>query len=141
MRVTFTDDAGSSESLTSTATAAVAPKPLTASVHNTPQSHDGQSVFTFELRFSETPKTIFSYVTLMDHAFTVTGGERRGGESEAAGAWKQHWMGDKREARLLRRRDHCAAGHHGLCAQRAVCTEDARMLSRKVELTVGGTGT
>ena len=75
VRVTFTDDAGSSESLTSAATAAVAPKPLTASVHNTPQSHDGQSVFTFELRFSETPKTSFSYVTLRDHAFTVTGGE------------------------------------------------------------------
>ena len=46
--------------------------PLTASIHAEPTSHDGQSVFTFELRFSETPKTTFSYITLRDHAFTVT---------------------------------------------------------------------
>ncbi len=37
------------------------------------QSHDGSSVFTFELRFSETPKDSFSYTTLRDHAFTATG--------------------------------------------------------------------
>ena len=77
VRVTFTDDVGNEESLTSAATEAVAaaPSPLTASVHDAPESHDGQSVFTFELRFSETPKDNFSYRTLRDHAFTVTGGE------------------------------------------------------------------
>ena len=72
VRVTFTDDAGNEESLTSAATAAVK-QPLTASVDDAPESHDGRSAFTFELEFSEEPKTGFSYVTLRDHAFTVTG--------------------------------------------------------------------
>ena len=34
----------------------------------------GARSFTFELQVSETPKDGFSYVTLRDHAFTVTGG-------------------------------------------------------------------
>ena len=40
---------------------------------DTPSSHDGQTAFTFELRFGE--EFDLSYVTLRDHAFTVTGGE------------------------------------------------------------------
>ena len=48
--------------------------PLTASVHNVPSSHNGQDAFTFDLRFSEEPKSDFSYTTVRDHAFTVTGG-------------------------------------------------------------------
>ncbi|MDE2883672.1 MAG: fibronectin type III domain-containing protein, partial [Chloroflexota bacterium] len=71
-RVSFTDDAGNAESLTSAATAAVAPPPLTASVRAAPASHDGSAAFTFELHFSE--EFELSYVTLRDHAFTVTGG-------------------------------------------------------------------
>ena len=47
---------------------------LTASVSGEPSSHDGQTAFTFELRFSEEPKPGFSYRTVRDHAFTVTGG-------------------------------------------------------------------
>ena len=50
--VSFTDDAGNEESLTSPATAAVR-EPLTVSMENEPSSHDGENVFTFELRFSE----------------------------------------------------------------------------------------
>ena len=48
--------------------------PLTATIHDEPSSHDGQTAFTFELRFSEDPKPDFSYTTVQDHAFTVTGG-------------------------------------------------------------------
>ena len=48
--------------------------PLTAEVHDPPASHDGQTAFTFELRFSEEPRADFSYKTLTDRAFTVTGG-------------------------------------------------------------------
>ena len=80
VKVSFTDDAGNDETLTSAATAAVvtaavvtAP-PLTASLQNAPATYDGQSDFTFELRFSEEPKSDFSYNTLRDHAFIVTGG-------------------------------------------------------------------
>ena len=47
--------------------------PLMAAFADTPESHDGQSAFTFELRFSE--HFGLSYKTLRDHAFTVTGGE------------------------------------------------------------------
>ena len=48
--------------------------PLTARAHDAPSSHNGQDAFTFELRFSEAPKPDFSYTTVRDHAFTVTGG-------------------------------------------------------------------
>ena len=76
VRVSFTDDRGHEESLTSAATDPVAglpPEPLTASLENTQTSHDGEAAFTFELRFSEEPDPDFSYKTLRDHAFTVTG--------------------------------------------------------------------
>ena len=47
---------------------------LTATVSGEPSSHDGQPAFTFELQFSEEPKPGFSYRTVRDHAFIVTGG-------------------------------------------------------------------
>ena len=75
VRVSFTDDRGHGEELTSAATDAVAglpPPPLTASLENVATSHDGENTFTFELRFSE--EFGVSYRTLRDHAFTVTGG-------------------------------------------------------------------
>ena len=107
VRVTFTDDAGNAESLTSYAKLSAPPliipdeepppestatreareaqgaqeaaeTPLTAAIHDAPESHDGQEDFTFELRFSEEPKEGFSDNTLRDHAFTVTGGEVAG---------------------------------------------------------------
>ena len=61
MRVSFTDDAGHAEAVSSPATAAVEAAPaeetpvLTASAIGVPASHDGASTFTFELRFSEEP--------------------------------------------------------------------------------------
>ena len=75
VRVTFTDDVGNEEALTSGATAAVTRPRLAATIPDAPVSHDGQSVFSFGLRFSETPKSGFRYRTLRDHAFAVTGGE------------------------------------------------------------------
>ena len=78
VRVSFTDDAGNGEQITSAGTGAVAPAvvnpPLTASAQNVPSSHDGSATFIFELRFSEDPKPGFSYTTVRDQAFTVTGG-------------------------------------------------------------------
>ena len=74
VRVSFEDDAGNQESLTSEPTAAVAaaPAPLTVSLEDRPSSHDGSSDFTFEIRFSEEVK--LSYKTLRDHVLNVTGG-------------------------------------------------------------------
>ena len=138
VRVTFTDDAGHDESLTSSATAAVAaaPSPLTASVHSVPASHDVSASFTFELRFSETPKTSFSYRTLRDHAFTVTGGEVVKAERLEHGK-NVRWeitvqpSSNADVTIVLPVTTDCDAPG-------AVCTEDGRMFSEKVELTVSG---
>ena len=136
VRVTFTDDAGHEESVTSAATAAAAPSPLKASVDNAPASHDGSATFTFELQFSETPKTSFSYRTLRDHAFTVTGGE-------VVKARRLEWgknirweitvqpSGNGTVTIVLPVTTNCDA-------QGAVCAEDGRMLSGRLELTVSG---
>ena len=74
VRVSFTDDDGNEESVTSAAMAAVTQPPLTATFHDGPSSHDGSAAFTFELRFSEAPADSFSYTRVRDHAFTVAEG-------------------------------------------------------------------
>ena len=73
VQVSFTDDDGNEESVTSAATAAVTQPPLTATTHDAPESHDGATAFTFELRFSESPAASFGFATVQNHAFTVTG--------------------------------------------------------------------
>ena len=65
VRVSFTDDAGNAESLTSAATdpVAAAAEPLTASFSGVPSEHTGGE-FTFGLTFSE--ELELSYKTLRD---------------------------------------------------------------------------
>lgn len=46
---------------------------FSATLINVPESHDGSAAFSFELRFSESPRGL-SYRTLEDDAFLVTGG-------------------------------------------------------------------
>ncbi len=136
VRVSFTDDRGNEETLTSAATAAVvaAPTPLTAEFLDTPESHDGQSAFTFELRFSE--HFGLSYKTLRDHAFTVTGGEvtkarrlERGSNIRWEISVRPSSNGDV--TIVLPVTEDCEA-------QGAVCTGDGRSLSNRLELTVSG---
>ena len=137
VRVAFTDDVGNEESLTSAATAAVQ-QPLTASVHSTPASHDGSASFTFELRFSEKPREDFSYVTLRDHAFAVTGGAVANVRRLEPGK-NVRWeitvqpSGDADVTLSLPVTTDCAS-------QGAICTGDGRMLSAEVEVTVSGPG-
>ncbi len=71
VRVTFTDDGGTEETIESAATAAVEAG-LTARFENVPAEHDGESWFEFEVSFSEAFK--LSYRTLRDRAFRVTNG-------------------------------------------------------------------
>ena len=136
VRVSFEDDAGNEESLTSAATAAAARPSLTASVLNAPQSHNGSDKFTFELRFSEDPKTGFSFVTLKDHAFTVTGGTVKGARRLVSGSnirWEISVSPDSNgdvTITLPATKDCNADG--------AICTDDGRMLSERLELTVSG---
>ncbi len=110
--------------------------PLTASVLDVPQPHDGETVFTFELRFSEEPHPDFSYETLRDHAFTVTGGKiTRSPRIEPPGnvRWRIHVRpaGDVDVVIVLAVTTDCTAAG-------AVCTGDGRMLSNRTELTVSG---
>ena len=72
VRVTFTDDGGTEETLVSDPTAAVVAAALTASFGSIPGSHDGSTAFTFELRFSE--EVPISYRTLRDESLEVSGG-------------------------------------------------------------------
>ena len=139
VRVSFTDDRGHEESLTSAATNPVAglrPEPLTARFENQPSSHDGENVFTFELRFSE--QFHLSYKTLRDHAFTVTGGTVKKAKRMEQGS-NIHW-------RITVRPDSNSEVSIVLpvttdCdGQGAICTEDGRALSNRNELTVSGPG-
>ena len=137
VRVSFEDDAGNEESLTSAATATAAARPsLTASVLNAPQSHNGSDDFTFRITFSEELETDFSFTTLKDHAFTVTGGQVDGARRLVSGSnirWEitvsPHSNSDVTVT--LPATEDCEA-------QRAICTEDGRMLSEGLELTVSG---
>ena len=138
VRVSFTDDAGNDETLTSAATSAVAaaPTPLTAEFLDTPGSHDGQTAFTFELRFSE--QFSLGYKTLRDHAFTVSGGEVTKARRLEKGS-NVRWEitvkpdGDAGVTVVLPETTDCSA-------QGAICTGDGRRLSNRTELTVAGPG-
>ena len=168
VRVTFTDDAGNAESLTSYAVLSVPPltipdsetppkstatreareaqgeqeaaeTPLTAATHDAPESHDGQEDFTFELRFSEELGTGFSYKTLRDHAFTVTRGT-------VVGARRLDGDSDTRNIKweISVTPDSNADVTVELpattdCdAQGAICAEDGRVLSSPLKFTVKG---
>ena len=142
VRVSFTDDAGNDEELTSAATSAVAAAvvnpPLTAAIHDLPSSHNGQDAFTFELRFSEELVSDFSYVTVWDHALTVTGGSVtyvRRLEPGKNVRWEiTVTPGSSADVAIaLNATTDCEANG-------AICTEDDRMLSGELELTVNGPG-
>ena len=114
--------------------------PLTAGAHDVPGSHDGSATFTFELRFSE--QIPLSYVTLRDHAFTVTGGEvtkaRRLEPGNSAGKnvrWEISVTPDGNGAAtiVLPPTTDCDA-------EGAICTGDGGMLSNRLEITVPGPG-
>ncbi len=136
--VSFTDDAGNAETLTSVATTAVAGPPLTATVHGQPSSHDGSDAFTFELRFSETPVSDFSYKTLQNRALTVTGGtlpKVRRLEPGKNVRWEITVQPSSNAdvTIVLPITTDCAV-------QGAICTGDSRPLSDRVEVTVPGPG-
>ena len=102
-----------------------------------PDSHDGH--FTFELRFSETPRKRFSYKTMRDLAFTVTGGEvikARRLEKGKNVRWEIHVTpdGDVTVTIVLPVTTDCTA-------EGAICTNDRRPLSHRLEVTVPGPDT
>ena len=111
---------------------------LTASVSVVPESHDGSTVFTFELRFSETPRKRFSYKIMRDRAFTVTGGEVTGARRLVPTSnvgWEIHVRpdGNGPVTIVLPVTTDCTA-------EGAICTEDRRPLSNRLEITVPAPG-
>ena len=112
--------------------------PLTAQIRSIPSEHDGESTFTFELRFGEEPEPDFSYKTLRDHAFTVTGGSvvnarRLNKPSNIRWEITVRPDGNGQVPILLPATTDCAA-------QGAICTGDGRTLFNRIELTVAGPG-
>ena len=138
VRVTFTDDRGHQETLTSTATAAVtaAPSLLTVSVESAPTSHNGSEAFRIRVAFSETPRSGFSYTTMRDHAFTVTGGDVTGARRLVSGK-NLRWevtvqpSGNADVTVELPVTTDCTA-------QGAICTDNDEKLSNSLNLTVSG---
>ena len=133
--MTFTDDADNEETLTSIATAAVAPEPLTVRLKVAAlATHDGSSEFTFEIEFSE--EFGISYATLRDHAFNVTGGsvetaQRTDKPSNIPWLITVKPQGNGDVTIELPATTDCDA-------EGAICTSDGRMLSNEVKLTVTG---
>ena len=134
--VSFTDDEGNEESVTSAATAVVTQPPLTATFHEEPSSHDGEAAFTLELRFSEEPASGFSYTTVRDHAFTVTDGSVSNVERLEAGK-NVRWEitvtpdADADVTIALNATTDCSA-------EGAICNADGGMLGGDLELVVPG---
>ena len=138
MRVTDDEGLFAEDSVTVAITGQLPLTPLTASTHGVPASHDGNTAFTFELRFSETPREGFSYKTLRDHAFTVTSGDvtkARRLEKGKNVRWEISVTpdGDGPVTIVLPATTDCTA-------QRAVCTQDRRPLSNRLAVTVPGPG-
>ena len=140
VRVTFTDDAGNAESLTSTATTPIAAQPaetpavlLTASFANVPADHNGSN-FTFQLSFSENVDA--GYARIRDHAFTVNGATIDSASRITQGS-NQGWnvevnpTGNGSVTITLPETTDCDATG-------AICTDDSRKLSHPTSATVAG---
>ena len=134
VEVSFTDDRGNAETLTSAATATVALPLLTVKLEKPAASHDGSSEFTFHIRFSE--NFPLGFKTLRNHAFEVTNGDitkaRRKLESSSI-LWKMVVEPDSSSdvTIVLPATTDCTA-------QGAICTADGRKLSNSLDFTVPG---
>ena len=108
---------------------------LTASFTDVPAEHDGQSVFTFRVEFSEDVGT--SYQTLRDESFSVTDGDVTGARRVDGrhDLWEITVEPDSREAVTISLPGASACGTAG-----AVCTrgDDPRPLSNSPSATVAG---
>ena len=136
VRVSFSDDAGNPEAMTSAATTTVAakPAPLTAIFSDMPAAHPG-SWFEFSLTFSEEVKV--SYTTLRDDAFAVTGGQVTKAVRKQKGSNIRWTIRVKPEGNdpvsvTLPETTDCDDDD-------AICTKDGRMLSHSTSATIDGT--
>ena len=108
-----------------------APASLTASFEDVPSEHDGSTVFTFRLRFSEDPAV--SYEVLRDRAFSVSGGtvkkaRRVDGRNDLREIHVQPETTGEIRIDLPATTDCDAVD--------AICTEDGRPLSHSLSETI-----
>ena len=115
---------------------AVVASALTVSVESAPTSHNGSNSFRIRIALSEAPKSSFSYTTMRDHAFTVTGGDVTGARRLVSGK-NLRWeitvqpSGNADVTVELPVTTDCAA-------QGAICTDNDEKLSNSLNLTVSG---
>ena len=132
VRVTFTDDGGTEETLVSVATDAVV-VPLTASFEDVPAAHDGSSTFTFRVRFNVEPRV--SYKVLRDESFAVTGGT-------VQKARRVNGRNDLREIHVkpsgVGDITVTLPGGRACGTEGAICTADDKVLSNTATATVQG---
>ena len=133
VRVSFTDDAGNDESLTSPLKLVLPPTPLTVSLTESPEAHDGTNAFSFRIAFSDPIKN--GYKNVRDKSFRVTNGtvtlaRRDDGDSRS---WeiKVQPDGNAQVEILLPADGSC--GKDG-----AICTKDERKLQNALELMIPG---
>ena len=137
VRVSFTDDAGNKEALTSAATDEVEAVPPALTVSLTaaaPATHDGSTDFTFEIEFSE--EFPLSFKKLKLHAFDVTNGEVLKAQRMVKSSnisWRITVRPDSNAdvTVVLPVTTKCGA-------QGSICTQDGRKLSNRLEFTVTG---
>ena len=107
---------------------------LTASFHDVPASHDGETEFSFELRFSENFPGRLRYKVLRDEALQATNGQVTGARRVTQGQ-NQRWTitvrpqsSDDVTVTLPATEDCAAAG--------AICTEAGEKLSNTTSATI-----
>ncbi|WP_420622804.1 choice-of-anchor R domain-containing protein [Candidatus Poriferisodalis sp.] len=131
---TESEDDPEDESETETETDS-APVPFTVSVTAAaPTTHNGTSEFTFDLDFSE--NLALSYKTLRDHAFNVTGGSVKKAQRTDRPSnisWRITVKPDSTDDVTVVLPIPNACDDTG-----AICTDDDRKLSNRMEFTVSG---
>ena len=132
VRISFTDDAGNQESLTSAATAEVE-TPLTAELQNVPEIHNGEDAFTFRVLFSE-PVTA-DYQALREDSFDISNGTIK----------RARWVNGRNDLSQFTVQPSSnndvvmvLPADRSCDAEGAICTSDGKRLSNRLELTVPG---
>ena len=137
VRVSFTDDAGNTETLTSDAVHVQEPTPLHGGFDAVPASHDGASPFTFQIHFSVEPE--LTAANVRDHVLTVTNGAVTAASQTEPGSSTPNirWQitvtpsGEDGVTVALPATTDCSADG-------AVCASDGRMLQNPSSITVSG---
>ena len=134
--VSFTDEAGYQEMLTSDSVYVQPPSPLYGGFDSTtlPAEHDGSSAFSFEIYFSEEP--VLGFEDVRDHVLDVTNGDVTSVRRTTQGSnirWEITVQPDGNDevTLVLPITNDCDD-------QGAVCTSSEKMLSNKSSVTIAG---